>query len=275
MRLTIGDDDPRLPENRSYCSVSRGIAHRRGFAVGRQIKLRSGGRSAAYTVDRLHETEGTVRLNRDGRALISAVPGDVVAANGTVPVTDYRAAWEQGDIAETLWTEERPEAALLAPHGGDIEYGTDDTASRIHKRSKASTWTWMVHGWNPDAYQRYHISSNRLSPDSYPGLGDLVGRAPFPVAVSLHIHTEDYVAVGGQADATVREDLGKRIDEHLPDTGDVVTDHGRMKYAGTKDNNVVNRLSPQGIQIELTPKSAYVHREAVAKAVVECVDRIL
>ncbi|MFC6723307.1 poly-gamma-glutamate hydrolase family protein [Halobium palmae] len=275
MRLTIGDDDPRLPDNRSYCRVLRGVADRQGLAVGQQLKLRSGSESAVYTIDGLHDTEETVRLNRDGRTLVSATPGDTAVVDGTVPAADYRDAWEQGDITETIWRDPSPKAAVLAPHGGDIEYGTDDTASRIHKRSDVPTHTWMVHGWNPDAYQRYHISSNRLSPHSYPGLRGLVDRAPFPVAVSLHIHIADYVAVGGGADRDVRVSLGDRIDQCLPDTRDVVVDHDRMKYAGTEDSNVVNRLSPQGIQIELTPEDTYVHREAVAKAVVEWLDRNL
>lgn len=190
----------------------------------------------------------------------------------------YTAAWCVDGAAETLWANPDATVCIVAPHGGDIEYGTDDCAARIHKRLRATgiqPTTWMYHGWGEDAFDRYHISSNRLAFDRFDKLGRLSDRR-FQYAVAVHMHNEDYNAVGGQADEAIRRRIVDHLDDELPKENRYR--HGEMRYAGEKDSNIVNRLTADGgssIQLELTPKTCYIYRKRVARAVTDVVAELI
>ena len=191
---------------------------------------------------------------------------------------DYKEAWRHDEAAETLWNNPRDELVILAPHGGDVEYGTDDCAARLHKQLREhDPVTWMRHGFGENAFDSFHLSSNKIREDTYEKLSEISGRR-FRFAVSFHMHNEDYVAVGGQIEDGVRREVARRLRDRLPDSKEVRWRHGEMKYEGSKDSNVVNWLTESGgdgLQLELTPKTAYVYRKRVARGVADVYRELL
>jgi phage replication-related protein YjqB (UPF0714/DUF867 family) len=189
-------------------------------------------------------------------------------------MTDYRDAWRTDGTAETLWENPDDRIVVLAPHGGDIETGTDDAAASVHKRLRAAgvePTTWMYHGFGPDAFDEYHVSSNRITGERFEKL-DAIGDRRFDYAVSVHMQVEDYVAVGGRIDRAVRRDVADALRERLPTGMEVRWRHDEMKYEGSAPSNVVNWLTKtgdDGLQLELTPVTAYRFWEYVARAVAD------
>lgn len=184
---------------------------------------------------------------------------------------DYTEAWRHDTTAETLWENSATDVCILAPHGGDIEYGTDDCAARIHKTLRnegIQPTTWMYHAWGDDAFEEHHVSANRIRFTQFDKLSQLDGRS-FEYAVSIHMQNEDYNAVGGQVPADIRRDVVERLQEKIPEKEHRYR-HDQMKYTGAKDSNLVNRITDNGsngLQLELTPRTAYIYRKRVATAV--------
>lgn len=189
-------------------------------------------------------------------------------------MTDYTDAWRSDGTAETLWECDDDGIVVLAPHGGDIETGTDDAAACVHKRLRAAgvaPTTWMYHGFGPDAFEEYHVSSNEITGERFEKLA-AIGDRRFDYAVSVHMQVEDYVAVGGRIDRAVRRDVAGALRDRLPDDTEVRWRYEGMKYEGSAASNVVNRLTKtgdDGLQLELTPVTAYRFWEYVARAVVD------
>ena len=66
--------------------------------------------------------------------------------------------------------------AVLAPHGGRIEVGTDNQATRVYEilaRERKPVRAWIAEGFNSvtGAHTCWHITATEISERSFPGLG--------------------------------------------------------------------------------------------------------
>jgi len=184
----------------------------------------------------------------------------------------YRAAWRRDGTAETLWETEGDGLVLLAPHGGDVEFNTDEAAAWTHKRLRArgaAPTTWLFHGFGDGAFDDYHRTSTAIGPDTYPRLSTIADRG-FDHAVSFHVQAADHVGIGGAADEPRRAAVAAELEERLPGDHRIVVDREGMKHPGVDPDNVVNWITADGasgVQIELTPEIAHTRWRRVGEAV--------
>ncbi len=175
------------------------------------------------------------------------------------------------ECVETVWHEAHDPAdvAFIAPHGGDGERNTDEAAVYAAKAYPNPASVWAVHNFGASATERWHITSTKISPASYPGLQRLRG-AEFDRVVSFHLWNGDEIIVGGRANDTYRENLAERIAAGVNGVRDVVTEDA--KYMGDSEANVVNWLthdSQRGIQIEAPAYVYQRYRKRLGEAVAE------
>lgn len=180
------------------------------------------------------------------------------------------------------------DVCIFAPHGGDVEIGTGAQLSRLKAELVELGWVptvWECRGFcsGGDTYRRWHVASAEIQPASFPGFDHLLKvYPPFRSAVALHGfrwgrrlgRPDEYkrgLIVGGRASkddkltirAAIESEVGIRgliafyiADEREADAsfrgldGDLGTFDQIPYLRGTNARNVVNRLSPAGVQIE-------------------------
>lgn len=275
-------DQKRLKSKRRRCSISPELQRRLGVEEGRHLRVGHDGRDAYFVVDEIHdETEYPFRTAKRGRRRIDVAPGETVTVSNVVPDENYLAARQFGGFAETVWDDGRQDEILfVAPHGGDVEFGTDDIAIRSYKAMRndgLSASAWMCHGFNnsltKDSFTRWHLKKPCRSIASYPGLRRVSDRR-YDHCVSFHMQNKDedrdeyYIGVGGRIDDEIRFEIGELLREN---TGkNVVVDLDEMMWNGMSPDNSVNYLSKHGgLQLELTPGTCYRYRRKVAQTVFE------
>lgn len=240
-RVTVGVDE--AVAGREYCRLPRSVRESVGVDPGAQVRLWHGDVPALYTVadgsDPAVTPAGRDRLGADGASFAARVDPHVVH-----PDLEYEAARETGEFVERVH-EGDDDLVALAPHGGHVEPGTDAQARRLAERGATA---WYCAGWWPGggAFDRWHVTSNDTSPDSFPGLAALADR-PFDRAVSFHGWTRDGVGVGGGAPRAVRERVRDAVDAAVDASAFLVTG---AAYRGDDPGNVVNRLAEAGVQLE-------------------------
>jgi len=176
---------------------------------------------------------------------------------------------------------------IFAAHGGDLELGTSAQLSRLKAelfgRGRMPT-VWECRGiGGGETCRRWHITSSEIQPASFPGFGHLLtAYPPFRSAVGLHgfrwgrrlgypDESKRGLILGGRASkddkltirAAIESEVGIRgliafyvADEREGDAsfrgldGDLGAFDQTPFLRGTSARNVVNRLSPAGIQIE-------------------------
>jgi phage replication-related protein YjqB (UPF0714/DUF867 family) len=285
MEVSVHEDRPdqdRLEKSRLRCSISSQVQRKASIEERRHIRLESNALPAYFIVDSIHESDDyDLRLGEDARNRINVEPGDSVVLKRVVPQGDYLKARRNAGFTETLWGNTKQEKLLLSvPHGGDVEFGTDDIAMRCFnalERDGSPVSAWMCHGFNSgvakDAFRRWHIKKPCESLNSYPKLSDVATRT-FDYCVSFHMQKKDksrdeyYIGVGGTAEDWLRDRIGDRLREETGKT--VITDLDKMMLSGTNSLNSVNYLSDgNGVQLELTPGTCYRYRRPVAEVVYE------
>ncbi|WP_142860715.1 poly-gamma-glutamate hydrolase family protein [Salinigranum halophilum] len=273
-------DQTRLKNRGRRCSLSRELQMTTGVEPNHHIRVECEGKAAYYIVDQVHENSSyPFRTAKKGRERLGSSPGDTITISPIVPQEDYLQARRTGGFTETVWDDgKQDEILFIAPHGGDVEFGTDDIAIRSHnamQNNGYSSSVWMCHGFNndlaKDAFTRWHIKKPCQSIPSYPGLRQLSDRR-FDYCVSFHMQGKDkerdeyYIGVGGQVDDEIRIEIAELLRERTGKT--VVDELDEMMWAGTSDTNSVNYLSKQGgLQLELTPGTCYRYRRKVAQTV--------
>jgi len=267
--------------------INQAVADDLNLVTGQQVALThlETGCTAAYEVATLYETETSpLRMNDDGRARIGLTEPASIAVRTTVPHPDLSPtqAWRYDELTETVWQDPPADSVLLlAPHGGDIEANTDETAVWCHKHlpEAISSTVYMVQGFGDDAFDHWHISSTDMALASYPKLQALdAQRGGYPYAVAFHIHTDADVIVGGRLPAIDRDRIAARLREAfcteanytLP--GDVVTnaDH----HMARSKTNVVNRLTQDdasSFQVSLPPSVAQRKRKLVGQTLANAI----
>lgn len=263
-----------LAEPAYRCAVSTALANRLDVSTGRHLRVESEATRAFVVVHEIYRGDRpTLALAEPGRERLHVHEHSPVSVSGQVPREDPMTARRVGGFAETVWDAGARDRFLVsACHGGDVEFGTVDAAIRVYRglRDQGSPCTlWACQGFQPDAFDRWHVPEPCLSPESYPGLSRLVDRR-FDHAVSIHMQNADHVGVGGRVDDKVRHAVGDALRERLPDAKRVVTDLDEMKLTGRSGTNSVNYLAEHGgLHLELTPVTCYRYRKRVARAILD------
>lgn len=213
---------------------------------------------------------------RDGTGLSHHEPVEV---SKLIPRESYIEARRTNGLAETVWDDGGQETILIyAPHGGDIEFGTDDAAIRLHNTLTDAGYTcslWTLHGFGPSLFSRWHASKPSLTSGCYPGL-DQVSDRTYDVVVSFHVQSKPYTAVGGQINDSIREAIASEMDDRIKDRYQFRSAHDDMRWKGLSDTNLVNKLSDSGgIQIEMQPIIGYKYRKKAVESVVAVLEDTL
>lgn len=257
-------------------AVQQSLLDRLGLDEGEQVRLRLGtDQVAVYSVAAVPDGDArrTVWLDPAGLKRLEArgMSGSVTGTLRTPVPDDFRTVTEAradgGFVEQVLGEGER--VAVLAPHGGYVEPGTDRQAARTAGLLPKAT-AWLGQGWRPGggAYDRWHVTSTALHPASYPGLARLAP-GEYEYAVSYHGFTGRGILVGGAADRSLRRRVRGTLASVLD--GDVrvrLAPDGR--YDGDHPSNPVNWLPKDGqggVQIEQGRDVRSEHWDTVAESV--------
>jgi phage replication-related protein YjqB (UPF0714/DUF867 family) len=261
-------------------------------ALGRQVLIRKAPAGLAlYTVTELISAPAPeVNVGTEGLARLAS-PSDPPHAqcNATVE-TDFTEGDAPIRLIEDLLGEHTSGLAILAPHGGRIERGTDLQADSVYKaleQQAKPVRAWIARGFNPaGAHRCWHITSSEISEHSFPTLGSLfastTARGPYARAVAFHGHNDsEAIVVGGglprNAEHTaLKTELSSRIRfalEAVVDPPPVVEVGVSGPLAGAQRKNIVNRVTVRGNGIQIEQPAAVrddkAQREAVARAVAD------
>jgi phage replication-related protein YjqB (UPF0714/DUF867 family) len=302
IRTFLSEDSTSAPLNTEahaveHCAVDAESLGALGSAVGRQLLIRqASNRLALYTVaERLSVPARAVHLGTAGLARLGAATPAPHAqkANATIE-TDFT----DGDpeavarlSEELLGEEDATGLAILAPHGGRIEVGTDDQAELVHDtlaQHAKPVRTWIARGFNraTGAHTCWHITSSEISEHSFPKLRSLLGsggvNGPFAHAIAFHGNndSEAIIVGGGRPRDRDHTELKTTLASGIHSALEAVMDHPPAvevetsgPLAGTQRRNIVNRVTVRGngIQIEqpFAVRDEVAPREAIARAVAE------
>jgi phage replication-related protein YjqB (UPF0714/DUF867 family) len=297
IRTRLSEDSASVALNKAahaveHCAVDSESLNALGSAVGRQVLIRrSSTRLALYTV--AEPVSGAARAVHAGTAGLTRLGTATDEPFNATLETDFTQGNPQAPVrlTEEVLGNVGAGLAILAPHGGRIEEGTDDQARAVYDAlaEKAKpVRAWIAQGFNPatGAHPCWHITSSEISERSFPKLRSLFGftgsRGPFAHAVAFHGQNDsDAIVVGGglprnTAHTAVKTALASQIEEAL---GAVTSDPPAVEVglcgplAGAERRNVVNRVTVggNGLQLEqpLAVRKNKEQRRAVARAVAE------
>lgn len=277
-----------------HCAVDPESLAAIDSALGRQVLIRkTPDRLALYTVTELISVPApAVHVGTEGLARLAS-PTDAPPAQFDAAVeTDFTDDDEQAPtrLTEELLGEHTTGLAILAPHGGRIEGGTDLQAESVYKalalRAKPVR-AWIARGFNPTgAHKCWHITSSEISEYSFPKLGSLfastTARGPYAHAVAFHGHNDsEAIVVGGglprnDEHTALKTELSSKIRialEAVVNPPPVVEVGLFGPLAGVQRKNIVNRVTVRGNGIQIEQPAAVrddeAQREAVARAVAE------
>jgi phage replication-related protein YjqB (UPF0714/DUF867 family) len=166
----------------------------------------------------------------------------------------------------------------IAPHGGEIETHTDEQAELAVRKLTtdcfpASLWLCKGDGdKDKGAFDRWHITADDLQPACFPLLEPLVSRG-FCYGVAFHGFDrkkgEADVYIGGAASRPLKVAIERAlIALYLPIKIKISTRYDDPKFQGFSPENIINRLTTRGIQLEQSIEARKYYREiacAVAK----------
>lgn len=274
-------DSEKLEDREDFCSISKELQRKLGVDKRAHIRVDHPSFATYYRVYNFHEdNEKPLLVREDGLKRFGVGEGVQVKLSSTVPQEDFMEARHTGGIAETVWDNEKQDKVLVtAPHGGDIEFGTDDMAVRLYKqleKEDVPVSLWACHGFNQQAqkgssYERWRIHKPTDSTGSYPKLQEVVDRR-FDHVVSFHLQKPKVFSVGGKADAKIRGEVADRLDGLLG--FDAMTDVDNMPNPGTHPRVSTNALSKNGgLHIEMPRQVCYNKRRTVALQVKKVLEK--
>lgn len=200
----------------------------------------------------------------------------IIPMSETIPHRDllFQEAWKTDKSVETLWhPEQNTYLCSIAPHGGDIEACTDDAAIELFKNMpKNSCSMWAFHGFGENAFENYHITSSKITPEAFPELGEIedVG---FNYCVSFHVKRgADVIEVGGAADEALRKRIADTLENAVNNNWDAEYEYGEIRFKSNSEENITNWLtedSCNGVQIELPIYASRNFRKRIASALAD------
>ena len=276
-----------------HCALDGESLQVLGSAVGRQVLVqRTAKRVALYTVAERIDAPGraahvgTVGLTRLGDAGRATLEPDFTGGDAAVAVR----------LTEQLLGRAATGLAILAPHGGDIEAGTDDQARLVFgtlAKARKPVRAWIARGFSPTgAHRCWHVTASEISTRSFPKLGSLFGRGAsrgvFAHAVSFHGQndTEAIVVGGGLPRDAAHTALKMRLRAHVRDALEAVMEDPPPvvvkrsgPLGGAERANIVNRITAAGNGIQLEQpagvRAVEEQREAIARAVASFYDDLV
>jgi phage replication-related protein YjqB (UPF0714/DUF867 family) len=246
-------------------SMDPDLASAEGVVEGQQVRITRQSATTKYGIYTVYEfyEDGSdnddVRMALAGRQRLDTSDSFAGYLDGqtSVVVHGETDAWLQSnnEFGEFLdeTSSSQTDVLILAPHGGYIESYTDEEASRVqtnldNESKDASAWYCIGYQSAIGAFDAWHITSTEISEESFPYLDDVSART-FDYAVSFHGYSGSDVLVGGGASSALKTEIKEAIEAIDGFSYDVsVVTSG--EYAGTDPDNIVNRYSDEGVQIE-------------------------
>jgi phage replication-related protein YjqB (UPF0714/DUF867 family) len=266
--------------NEQACSVGKSL----GVQVGDQVRIRRNSKEyALYTVEqkRSQDNSSLVRLALDARLRLGT--SSTFSATLSIPVvaqglSDAEAEAKSEFVERLVDDGINTGLCVIAPHGGTIEIETDRQAEAVTVALGCSSW--ICKGWKQDggSYERWHITSTKLSPNSFPGLGVIANRG-FELVCSFHGMATGGVLIGGAGPLEIKQMLQAAIMASLSDTSiavDIAT--ATDEFNGDSPTNVVNWLTEDGfggIQIEQGRAVRIDHWQEVVEGVVHVFEQLI
>ncbi len=185
-----------------HCGLDPATLMALGGRLGRQVLIRRGAEPfALLTVTAENSLAGTTRcpgtmtVGPEGLARLAGVSGagfratldDAVTADLPEAVAKNRTALVEHVLGDAS---AGGGLAVLAPHGGMVEAGTDRQAERVHATlatAGRAARGWLCQGWKKGggAKRCWHVTSAEISGRSFPKLGAMLA-AKADQAVAFH-----------------------------------------------------------------------------------------
>ncbi len=287
LKLDLPEQDA-LKNHAERCSADPGMLQSIGRDVGQQVRItRADDRAffALYTVAQANppadlgdpSRANVVRTGLTGRERLGTPDEmEAVVQAAVVDADPPRNGARFFEVAK-----DDPMQAYfiaIAPHGGDIEKHTDDEAEHLRGELASDGYpasTRMCKGFGDGdgpkgAFDRWHITSTDLNPESFPLLKGIATRK-FCYGVAFHGFSkgpEDAdLYIGGGASDTLKAAIRSELEAaNLPLQIRIATKDDDPKFQGRKAENLINRLATQGIHIEQSA-AAREFCEKIAKAI--------
>lgn len=278
-----------------HCKVNASQLQRIGREPEQQVRIEfptvGGDLPAIYTVSsHFLNDEGRLILGnriinldncqQSGGACYGRVKGKIMVEG----LDDPDEAETRGELIEILTPEiQNKKLIVIAPHGGEIEPWTDMESEYVANQFSSNIVSlWQCKGFSSqgleDAYERWHITSTEINPESFPKLKSIIAPTPnFEYAIAFHGWTEDSICVGGNPtnpDTTLVEDIRASIKVALEkENSDIVVNVPPCprKFNGDRPENIVNRLGTNGVQIEQCKIARSKYHEVIARAVADVI----
>jgi phage replication-related protein YjqB (UPF0714/DUF867 family) len=276
--------DQSIASKQEHLSVDTDFTN--WLALGDQCRIRhQNGNVALYTVAEVRKEGGKnrVRMGLSARAKLgtSSTFNATLQTRATANLTDAQAEAQSEFVERLVDDGSSTSLVAIAPHGGNIEPHTDRQATHVQwllAGKGAASWVCKGYKQGGGAYDRWHITSTDLSPNSFWGL-DAIATRGFAYAVSFHGMSHDLVLIGGGAPLELKQLIRSAvagvlanadIEVSIADAGDA--------YSGDSPDNVVNWLTADGlggIQIEQSMRARQVYGLDIATAVAEAFAKLL
>jgi phage replication-related protein YjqB (UPF0714/DUF867 family) len=262
------------------CSVSKSLA---GVMIGDQVRVVRGDNDyALYTVlaRQIGDEPDVVRMGTSARQRVGTsnpFAGTLVKPVVASGLTDAEAEAADEFVERLVDDGDNVGLVVIAPHGGIIEVNTDRQAEAVTAALGCSSW--ICKGWKAGGggYDRWHITSTRISPRSFPGLKVIANRG-FAYSVAFHGMSSAGVLIGGAAPHELKQMLKAAILDELPGNIEVEIAEPGDANSGHSEKSVHNWLTADGfggIQIEQSPNVRNGHWEEVANAVINLYSQLI
>lgn len=281
VNVTATVQSQSFKDDEQACSVPTAIA---GIMIGDQVRIvRNANDYALYTVAsrRISDGPDIVRMGlaaRERLGMSDPFAGMLVKPVVASGLTDAEAEAADEFVERLVDNGNNSGLVVIAPHGGIIERNTDRQAEAVTAALGCSSW--ICKGWKAGGggYDRWHITSTKISPRSFPGLG-LIANRGFAYSVAFHGKSDPGVLIGGAAPEELKQMLQSAILDELSDPDiDVVIAEPDDANSGYSPHNVVNWLTADGfggIQLEQSPSVRNAHWQEVANAVINVYSQLI
>ena len=265
------------------CTIDDELRWRLGLSLGDQFRLTVRNVPGRYGLVTIHSDyedgpdDDDIRMRESGRQRFGEIDPFEAFAEPWTPYHGKTDSWlrlnsELGEFkVET--SPAQTSIIIMAPHGGAIETNTDEIAAHFYDQLTAvyskSAGLWYCCGYQDSlgAFDAWHITSSDISESSFPYLGELADRS-YDFAVSVHGYSGLDVLVGGGGSTELKEDVRNAL-AGIPGFPFIVTVVTSGGYAGVHPDNIVNRYSDEGVQLELPYTARVYWKNQIAEALAE------
>ena len=284
--------DDRIPNNhiREHCLANLSQLNMIRIDRCQQVRIErptpTGTALALYTVIDVHDEEQDVvfvdkNLDdlRDRLELSSTdnFTGRINAQVTAVGLTDAEAEDFSEFIENLADNGHNNRLIVIAPHGGNIEKYTDEQAEHVgQKLSSEYVSEWICKGFKKGggAFDRWHITSTEISEESFPKLKTIM-RRHFEYSIAFHGWRDESICIGGTMPPNVKQLIKEVITKVVPDSIEVKDDGCPEGFNGNNPENIVNRLSIKGLQIEQSEEARKFYGIDIADAVADVIGPLI